>query len=580
MSFKYKLRGSTLGFGNILDSILKNRDIENIRDFLNPNENHMEDEKLYDNIELAAEELIKHIKNNSVITIVVDCDADGYTSASIMYQYICKLIEKYNSKSKIAYVIHDDKKHGLDKDTMKKVVELNTNLLIIPDAASNDYEEHKSLNKKGIVIIVLDHHECEKYSEDALVVNNQLSSNVKNKTITGVGVVYKLCRLIDKRINLNLADDFLDLLTIGMIGDVCDLRNLESRFLVSQGIKQITNENNKNKLITSMIKKKSYDMKNKITIMGIAFYIVPLINSIIRNGTYQEKELMFKAFLNSDERMVDKIRGKGEVELSIQDYVVRVAERCKRKQKKIIEDGVNLSLDQINQYKLDKNGIIIVNGTGTIDENYTGLIATKIAERYQKPCMILRSKGKKLKGSGRGYEQKEIKDFKEWCNQTGLFDFAEGHGNAFGIQIDESQINNLYSLISKLELSEELIYSVDGIFNDKNFNKAIIESVASYSDIWGTTVKEPIFAIDGITINTNDIELMGKNKNTIKFKYKDIGLIKFKSSEEEYEQIIKNKGIKLTAIGKFGLNEYNGNSYPQVTIDDMKYESSEVKFRF
>jgi single-stranded-DNA-specific exonuclease len=169
-----------LGFGNILETILKNRGIVNVREFLNPNETHVEDEILYDNIELAANRLIDHIKTNSEITIIVDCDADGYTSASVMHQYINKLIEKYTSKSEIKYIIHNDKKHGLDKVTLKKVMDINPDLLIIPDASSNDYEEHKSLREKDIDIIILDHHECEKYSDDALVVNNQLSSKVKN----------------------------------------------------------------------------------------------------------------------------------------------------------------------------------------------------------------------------------------------------------------------------------------------------------------------------------------------------------------------------------------------------------------
>ena len=580
MSFKYKLSGKTIGFGNVLENILKNRGIENISEFLNPSEKHEEDELLYDNIELAAQTLMKHVKDDNDITIIVDCDADGYTSASTMYQYLDKLILKHSSKSKITYVIHDDKQHGLDKVTIEKIISIKPNLVIIPDASSNDYVQHKELREKNIDIIILDHHECEKYSENAIVVNNQLSEKITNKAMTGVGVVYKFCRLLDKLNNIKLASDFLDLVAIGMIGDVCDLRNLESRYLISKGIKQIETEQNKNKLISAMIQKKAYDMKNKITIMGIAFYIVPLINSIIRNGTYEEKQLMFKAFINSDERYIDKIRGKGEVELSVQDFVVRIAEKCKRKQKKLIDDGFNSIKEQVEQYNLNVNGIIVANGTDIIDKNYTGLIATKIAEFYQKPCLILRSRKDKFAGSGRGYEKKEIKDFKEWCNETGLFDFAEGHGNAFGIQINESKINDLYTLIGKFELSNELIYEVDGVFNEKTLNKAIIESVAKHSDIWGTSVKEPLFAVDNITVNADDIELMGKNKNTIKIKYKDISFIKFKSSEDEYNAIVKNKAIKLTVIGRFGLNEYNGNSYPQITVEDMKYESSVVKFRF
>lgn len=579
MTFKYQLTGKNIGFSNVLEGILNNRGIENVRDFLSPSEKHLEDVLLYDNIEIAADTLIESIKNNEDIVVIVDCDMDGYGSASVMYQYIDKLIKHYKSKSKLSYVIHDDKKHGLDKDTIEKINDINPKLIVIPDASSNDYEQHKLLSDKGMKIVVLDHHECERYSEHAIVVNNQLSEKITNKAMTGVGVVYKFCELLDRKTGLNLADDFLDLLAVGMIGDVCDLRNLESRYLVQQGIKQIEKETNKNKLITAMIQKKSYEMKNKVTIIGIAFYIVPLVNSIIRNGSYEEKELMFKAFINSDERHVDKIRGKGEVEMSIQDYVVRIAEKCKRKQKKLVDKGVEEIKEQIEKYGLNKHGIIIANGTGVIDNNYTGLIAIKIADQYQKPCMILRERKGKFAGSGRGYEKKDIKDLKQWCNDTGLFDFAQGHQNAFGLSIDSSKIDDLYSLVSQIKLSDELVYNVDGVFNEKTLNKAVIESVARHNDIWGTTVSEPIFAIE-VTVNAEDIELMGKNKNTIKIKYKDISFIKFFSSEEVYDDMVKNKAIKLTVIGKFATNEFNGNVTPQIKIDDMKYEAGVKKFLF
>jgi single-stranded-DNA-specific exonuclease len=45
-------------------------------------------------------------------------------------------------------------------------------LVLIPDAGSNDYEQHKLLKERGIPAIVFDHHEAEKISEDAIIINN------------------------------------------------------------------------------------------------------------------------------------------------------------------------------------------------------------------------------------------------------------------------------------------------------------------------------------------------------------------------------------------------------------------------
>jgi len=66
-------------------------------------------------------------------------------------------------------------------------------LVIVPDAGSNDYEQHQVLRERGVDVLVIDHHEADKVSEDACVINNQLSAHYANKTLSGVGVVYKFC---------------------------------------------------------------------------------------------------------------------------------------------------------------------------------------------------------------------------------------------------------------------------------------------------------------------------------------------------------------------------------------------------
>jgi single-stranded-DNA-specific exonuclease len=48
----------------------------------------------------------------------------------------------------------------------------NGALIVMPDSSSNDYEQHKELKERGYDILVLDHHEADHYSEDAVVVNN------------------------------------------------------------------------------------------------------------------------------------------------------------------------------------------------------------------------------------------------------------------------------------------------------------------------------------------------------------------------------------------------------------------------
>lgn len=99
---------------------------------------------------------------------------------------------------KIHYYLHEGKQHGLE-DLMDKIESEaeDIDLLVVPDAGSNDEEYHRTLRDVGIPILILDHHEANQYSKDAIVINNQLSKNYLNKQLTGAGVVYQFCRYLD-----------------------------------------------------------------------------------------------------------------------------------------------------------------------------------------------------------------------------------------------------------------------------------------------------------------------------------------------------------------------------------------------
>jgi single-stranded-DNA-specific exonuclease len=368
MDFKYKNINSIKGFGNdILLNILKARGIEDTNLFLNLNDKVLEDYKNYDNMDIAGKTYLNHINSENKIGIVIDFDCDGFTSASEMFLYTKEVCNKLNKNFNTEYIMHDHKSHGLDESIMKTIKEGQYNLLLIPDAGTNDYKQHKELKDLNMDIICLDHHQSKKYSNDAIIVNNQMSSKIKNKAMTGVGVVYKFCKYIDELLKFNIADDYLDIVALGMIADSADLRDLESRYLVLEGLKLIQNNTNKNQFISRLYKEKAYSMNNLVTITGVAFYMCPAINCIIRGGNDEEREILFKAFIGTDDLYVDKIRGKGEVEMGAQDYAIRLYTKLKRKQDKFVDKEVERLSEQIEKFKLNQSEIMVLDGRDVED---------------------------------------------------------------------------------------------------------------------------------------------------------------------------------------------------------------------
>ena len=591
MTFEYQTRGS-IGIGNPVTKILENRGIKNVPMFLNPTKSCLEDNHLLDNIDLSVDIFLKHMNNNSKVVVLQDCDCDGVTSAALMIQYIN---DNFPSIS-VDYIIHDNKEHGLDNKSMLEIEPKKPDLLIIPDAGSNDLRQLKTLKSVGIDVIVLDHHdESEKVTrlksiyrlnnlnDFAVIVNNQMSSKVNDKSMTGVGIVYKFCSVVDERLKRDTVNKYLDLVALGMIADSCDLSQLQTRYLVLEGIKQIQNETNHNKFISELVKSQAYSLHSKATILGISFYIAPLVNALIRLGTKDGKEIMLKAFLNSSEKAIVKIRGKGEIEVSIQEQARRLCESYKRKQQKITSDYTEVLKEQINEFRLNEYPVICCKADKSFEKTFTGLIANKLTSMYNKPCLLLRDYNDILMGSARGFDKSHIKDIKDFCLQTKLFDLAEGHPNACGVTIKKDNISKFYDYLSQQNFDNTLNYTVDAVFDEKSLTAEVIQSIFALSDVWGTNIEEPLFLLKLKCPTDGGFTVLGNEKNTIKLTFHNIEIIKFRSSENEYNEI-KNLGkmVEFTIVGKFSVNEYNGKKTPQVIVENWMYKpcTEKPKFRF
>ena len=321
-------------------------------------------------------------------------DLDGYSSASVMYQYT----KRINPNIKINVYHHKGKIHGLS-DLIDVIEQDDSDLVIIPDAGTDNVKECSRLYAVGKEVIILDHHDVDSNYNPAIVVNNQLSPKVTDKAMTGVGIVYKFCKKLDTMLNLSYADDYLDLVCVGMIADRADMFNPQTRYYVFKGLELIRKKENHNKFISTLVEAQSFSMSGRVTIDGIGFYVAPLINSLIRLGTLEDKDVMFRAMCNSDEMLVRKIRGKGEVAITIQEYSLKDCQSYNRKQKKLTEEQTNALHEDIANYNLDQYPILVCNAKDNVDGSFTGLIANKLTDIYKKPVLLLRKKGNDCKGN-------------------------------------------------------------------------------------------------------------------------------------------------------------------------------------
>ena len=589
---KYKLRNNySTNPDKALEQILYDRGVKDLDNFLNPSPTCELDPYLLDNIEEAAERLLMHLRRGSNILFVVDSDADGFTSSSILWLYIKHIFPEAN----LEFTVHEHKQHGLDDKVTWITDEARWDLVIVPDAGSYDVEEHRALGELGIDVICLDHHE-QLYDEygvpvksdlpSAIIVNNQLSPRYSNKSLCGAGVVYKFCEVLDNILGIDQAHNYIDLAALGEIADVMDRSDTETNYIMLEGLKNIHNEG-----FRALLEAQSYTLKEKaispypgLTPIDIAFYVAPLINAITRVGTMQEKETMFYCFIEPNKPMQSTKRGAkpGDIEYAA-DQTARVGKNAKARQDRIKEQAIGTIEFKIQKDGLADNNIIVVeiDTSDNIPPELTGLVAMNIVSKYHKPVMIGRRNNENLiQGSIRSDGNfAGLPSFKKFLEDSGLVTYTAGHDNAAGWGLKGEKLDSLISYANKKLKAEDFenCYRVDYILNGEDYNDELLGVLAAHPEYFGNHIDEPTIIVENIPLMS--IMAMGANKDSMKISYNGIDYVKFKD-EAFVEEVMNNRTKKLTVYGRPNLNEWMGKKSVQVFITDYEFKEDSSKYDF
>ena len=539
-----------------VEQVLHNRGIklEDMDRFKYPSQNDIINPLELEHMHEGVQMLMKHVGQNDKIFIQVDSDCDGYTSAAILINYLNCLFPHF-VQTKISYRIHDGKQHGLLTETIPEDIKL----VIAPDSSSNDYEQHEELHNRGIDVLVLDHHEAEKYSEYACVINNQMC-DYPTKALSGAGVVYKFCCYMDELLGTSYADDYVDLATAGIIADVMPLKDFEIRQIILKGMQGF-----RNPLLKTMVAEDNFHFQGKaLTPFNIAWYIAPYINAITRSGTMSEKQVVFESMIEflAYKTVPSTKRGcKGQFETRV-EQAVRTCKNVKNRQTKSKDSALDAVLQTIEDENLLENKILAIrlDPKYAADKNLTGLIANGLLDSYCRPILILNKieeEGKVYwRGSGRGYDKANLGSLRDLLETSGLVEYAQGHAMAFGVSIPEENYEALVQYVNEAYKDFDCapIYSVDLIWDGiKDLSSKAFAEIADEEKIWGKGVEDPLIAIEGFRVYGKQLKLYGmdKGKPTLNIQLDDgSSLVKFKSSEEEYELLHSDLGyVIINAVG-------------------------------
>lgn len=581
---KLKLLGVTNPNYNTLEQILVNRNIpyDETHHYMNTTDADISDPTTFgENLQIGAKMLVSNVQKEANTLVICDCDCDGFTAAALLINYLQDLFPSF-VENNLKWWVHEGKQHGL-ADCMDYINSKDFQFIIVPDAGSNDYELHKELKDRGIDILVLDHHEAEYVSPDACIINNQLS-DYPNKELSGVGVTWQFCRYLDNLMGTSYADYYIDLVALGNTGDMMSLTSIETKHLINKGFQP---ENIHNPYIYEMWQKNKFKLGEHITSIDAAFYIVPMINAVQRSGSIEEKELLFKSMLKNEafKMILSNKRGHkpGEEERLV-DQAVRMSTNVKNRQTRTQDAGMELLEKKIEKENLlDHKVLLFTLKEGQVDRNIAGLIANKLAAKYQRPCCVVTETDGNYQGSARGYEISGLTNFKDICEENGV-EWAQGHQNAFGVCIAADKMEDFINNTDKAlaDMSSEPVYYVDYIYTGGDINPQDILTIGGLKELWGKDFNEAMVAVKDLKVSKDMVTVYRKTSNTLKITLPNkVSIMKFNATDEECEMLENQKGayIQMDIVGSCHINEFFGNVTPQIFMEEYEVTGS-GKFLF
>ena len=552
-----RLLSQELGISTIVAQVLINRgikDLEQAHQFLFPSLSHLHSPLMMKNMEKTLERIIKAIFENEKIIIYGDYDVDGITSVAVLITFLREV------NADVSYYIPHrlSEGYGLNSEALEKISSLGTNLLVTVDCGIMDFQEIDFAQRNGIDVIITDHHEIPDVLPPAYAILNpkQKGCNFPFKSLAGVGIAFNLIIALRTKLrdmgfwnNQKVPNlkEYLDLVALGTIADIVPLTD-ENRIFVKFGLEQLTNSSRPG--IVAL--KKVSGLKDAVITPGmVGFRLAPRINAA---GRLSKGDDSARLLITKDLKEAEDIASVLDLENTERQQI----ENC------IIEEAKGLVED--NEGLLSRKTIILASHDW--HPGVIGIAASRLAEEYYKPTVMISMDGGIGKGSARSIEGFHLYEGLKCC--ADLLKGFGGHKYAAGLTIDEINIpgfQNLFEEVVKKTLSEEDFIPrirIDANINLSELTEGFLGKLEILSP-FGPSNPEPTFCSSVLSIS--DSAVVGNGH--LKLKVKEGGIL--------YDAIGFNMGKDIFSLNQCikaafvpQVNDWNGTRTIQLRLKDIQ----------
>jgi len=575
-----KALAADLGIEHILAKTLLARsigkgDLDSLREFLNPNPfllSDYGDVSSPEELKKAVSRIRKAIKDNEMIIINGDPDADGISGTTILTAGLRHL----DARVDFRFPVRSREGHGLQVRVIEEAIERDWGLIITTDCGSKDIAAAQYAKDNGVDVIITDHHILGKTHPNvhAFINPNLVEKKTLFKTLSGAGVSYKvILALFDamgKQVPKQLNDFMLAVATLGTLSDRMSMLNPMNRVMVTKGCEALQHTKWEG---LKAIKKVCRVNDKTLRPRHLSRSIIPRLNAPGRIGdpekgipdsslavemlltgkgeeNAQKADILSKIFSDIVSMDKDAKAGKKDPNDDLERDALSSAASVDdvNEQRKFMTNKIEEEIDRIVRDNIDlsKERVIVVEGKNW-NSGVIGIDTDRLKERFLRPAVILTkySGNPSVRGSCRSipninmyaiidkvgdafYEKHGRQLFQmevDSPNGKRLVNAFGGHAQACGFSLDENDVEEFKALLkeeSKSIKEEQFDYHYD-IIDKLPFSQVGSRLLNQLDKIgpFGQQYEFPIFYLQGCLLKDgkpfgNKYQEFNKNHCTFK----------------------------------------------------------------
>ena len=523
-------------------------DAAHLREFLGEGE-PLSDPFLLKDMDKAAARITLAVDNMEKIAVYGDYDADGVTSTAMLYSYL-----ETRGADVIFYIPQrEGEGYGMNMGAVEYLKEQGVSLIVTVDNGISSVQEVARANELGIDVVVTDHHRPQEILPDAVAVVDAYRPDDTSpyKHFSGVGIAFKLLMALEDGAGdvEDLLEAYSDLAAIGTIGDIVPLTG-ENRTLIRAGLERLSQSDRPG--VQALLENAGIAGK-ALTSTNVAFTLVPRINATGRMGAPERAvRLLISGYEEEAEVLSEEICADNEERRRVEAEIAEAA------------------FADIEAKGYMKDRVVVVDGENW-HHGVIGIVASRVAERCGKPCMIISRGETEAKGSGRSIEGFSL--FEAICACGDLLIKFGGHPMAAGITLKPENIEAFRKRINRYAAEHFPQMPTQTITLDCKLNPAALSVSMAQSltqlEPFGNGNPQPVFGLFNMELsNVTPVGGGGHLRLTLEKNGAVITAMRFNTKPEELPYHI---GDKIDLAVQLEAREFRGQPSLTVIVRDMKF---------